>query len=65
MLSESLFLAIPGAVSTGPNLSLSPAFEAKKDNKLQEWLACCHFGNGPEKYPDADTQEAEHKLSIA
>ena len=39
--------------------------EAKKDNKLQEWLARCHFGTGTEKYSDAETQEAQHKRAIA
>lgn len=41
--------------------------EANKDNKLQEWLARCHFGSAPaaKKYPDAKTHIEQYGLAIA
>jgi hypothetical protein len=38
--------------------------EKIKDNKLQGWLARCHFGNGEDKYDTADKQVAEYKLAL-
>jgi hypothetical protein len=39
--------------------------EKNKDNKLQEWLARCHFGSNADKYPDAETEQAQLKLAFA
>ena len=39
--------------------------ETSKDNKLQEWLSRCHFGNGADKYSDTDTQLQQYKLALA
>ena len=39
--------------------------ETKKDNKLQEWLARCHFGKDAEKYPDTATHVEQYKLALA
>jgi hypothetical protein len=39
--------------------------EKKKDNKIQEWLARCHFGRGPEKYADQETEQKELQLAFA
>jgi hypothetical protein len=39
--------------------------EKNKDNKLQEWLARCHFGSDADKYPDVETEQAQLKLAFA
>lgn len=39
--------------------------ETNKDNKLQEWLARCHFGTGPEKYPNTATHIEQYSLALA
>jgi hypothetical protein len=38
--------------------------EKNKDNKLQEWLARCHFGSDADKYSDAETEQAQLKLAF-
>lgn len=41
--------------------------EAKKDNRMHEWLRRCHFGTAPEgeKFHDVEDHVAEHKLALA
>ena len=35
-----------------------------KDNRVQEWLKRCWWGNGPDaKYPDLETELAQIKLA--
>lgn len=39
--------------------------ETNKDNDLQEWLSRCHFGAGPEKYPDTQMHVEQYKKALA
>lgn len=75
-LSVTFFAASMGWIALGPIgwiiagialiglLIVTLYVELAKDNKLQEWLARCHFGVSPEKYKSADAQQEQLKLAF-
>lgn len=76
-VSATMFAVAMGWVALGPIgwlvlavgvliwLGATLFIETSKDNKLQEWLSRCHFGNGAEKYPDTTTHLQQYKLALA
>ncbi len=47
-------------------VGIAVLIELFKDNKVQEWLKRCWWGNGPDaKYPDLETELAQIKLALA
>ena len=47
-------------------MGIAVLIELFKDNKVQEWLKRCWWGNGPDaKYPNLETELAQIKLALA
>lgn len=75
-ISVAFFTASMGWIVMGPIgwiiagialaglLLITLYIELSKDNKLQEWLARCHFGVSPEKYGSADVQQEQLRLAF-
>jgi hypothetical protein len=61
VFSQALFLALGVLILLGATLFI----ETSKDNKLQEWLARCHFGKGSDKYTDTATHVQQYMLALA
>lgn len=38
--------------------------EKEKDNKIQEWLARCHFGLNADKYASAEVEQKQLDLAF-
>lgn len=53
-------------IMIGLLIAVAVLIEFFKDNKIQEWLKRCWWGNGPDaKYPDAETEMAQLKQALA
>lgn len=53
-------------VMIGLLIAVAVLIEFFKDNKIQEWLKRCWWGNGPDaKYPDVETEMAQLKQALA
>ena len=47
-------------------IGIAVLIELFKDNKVQEWLKRCWWGNGPDaKYPDLESELAEIEKALA
>lgn len=53
-------------IMIGLLIAVAVLIEFFKDNKIQEWLKRCWWGNGPDaKYPDVETEMAQLKQALA